>query len=125
MNIINQLSEIQDKLKIISAYLETNNLKEEEKMESLNELRIIEAIVSKPIDNHEKSIKSALELTDTVSFGIYNYSFTRTNRSVFDADKAKNTLKACNYQIEDFYKSQESKKLTYKLIDQNQYETIN
>jgi hypothetical protein len=82
MNIINQLSEIQDKLKIISAYLETNNLKEEEKMESLNELRIIEAIVSKPIDNHEKSIKSALELT-------------------------------------------ESKKLTYKLIDQNQYETIN
>ena len=86
--------------------------------ELTNEITIIERItatigaISKDID---KSIKSILEINQECTVGQRRYYYKESTASVFDAKKAKDTLKSLDYNLEDFTTLQFRKKLTYEL----------
>lgn len=61
--------------------------------------------------NFEKGIKNGLELNETINLGGFSYYYKVSESTVFDADKAKNTLKDLDYSLEDFTKVQVRKSL--------------
>lgn len=110
-------NQIQDNLKKINAYLGQSSTKQDQKIDLLRELEIIVALASIELKKHEKNIKEELEFNSFVMFGSYQYFYKMSDRTVFNVEKAKETLLKCDYCLEDFTVLGKSKKLIYEIIE--------
>ena len=111
------LASIQDKIKHISVFLESTECPESSKQEIMNELKRISKITAKPVDAWETINKNIINVQGTFEKDGYKYYYKKVYSSNFDANKAKSTLIALKYKIDDFMKSSVSNTLkTEKII---------
>jgi hypothetical protein len=105
------LTDIQDRLIAVKAYIESSHFTNSQAQNIMTELERVEVLASKPVEAWKKQVKANLETRGNYDEFGYSYSYKIGNRSIFDTDKAKSTLKSLDYNVDDFIKSTQSKTL--------------
>ena len=89
----------------------------EQFLDIIDDVKRAAKLLSKVVDHFEGNLKATLEATgEPVAIGNRLYTYKVTSSRVFDAAKAKKQLTDLEFNLDDFYKTQDRKALDFTLI---------